>query len=94
MNYVTPTNYLELVQGYMKMLKVRHPRGFRLMTEIGAHVESEMYESSWASSCMSIDDESNGKSMSEDKQKELGAAADKLRNGLSLLGVTKSRLFT
>eukprot|EP00435_Cladocopium_sp_Y103_P031168 s634_g7.t2 len=41
MNYVTPTNYLELVQGYMKMLK--------------------------------------------DKQKELGAAADKLRNGLSKL---------
>ena len=23
MNYVTPTNYLELVQGYMKMLKAR-----------------------------------------------------------------------
>jgi len=41
MNYVTPTNYLELVQGYMKML--------------------------------------------QDKQKELGAAADKLRNGLSKL---------
>eukprot|EP00439_Symbiodinium_sp_Y106_P074245 s170_g14.t1 len=46
MNYVTPTNYLELVQGYMGMLKDLVAR---------------------------------------DKQKELGSAADKLRNGLSKL---------
>ena len=27
MNYVTPTNYLELVQGYMKMLKAVDSQG-------------------------------------------------------------------
>ena len=48
MNYVTPTNYLELVQGYMAMLR--------------------------------------------DKQKQLGASADKLRNGLSKLDDARTQV--
>jgi len=50
MNYVTPTNYLELVQGYMTLLR--------------------------------------------NKQKEIGASADKLRNGLNKLDDAKEQVGT